>query len=85
MATGSNQATFSNRELGEEDISALYEALYPVRAKYKDFGLQIGVHIREIRNIEAKYKDHSDCLLEILSVRLNQELPLTCADIYRAL
>ena len=85
MATGPSQATFPNRELGEGEISALYEALYPVTAKYKDFGVLIGVHIREIRNIEAKYKDHSDCLLEILSVRLNQELPLTCADIDRAL
>ena len=85
MATGSSEATSPDTEFGIKDISALHEALCPVSAKYKFFGLQIGVDINEIKKIEADYKDSSDCLLEILLSRLNQELALTCADICKAL
>ena len=66
MASGSSQATLPNTELGIKELSALYEALYPVRAKYKFFGLQIGVGLDEIKGIEANYKDSKD-LLEGLS------------------
>ena len=85
MATGSSEATSPDTEFGIKDISALHEALCPVSAKYKFFGLQIGVDINEIKKIEADYKDSSDCLLEILFLRLNQETALTCADICKAL
>ena len=85
MASGSSQATLPNTKLGVKDVSVLYEALYPVRAKYKFFGLQIGVNLDEIKNIETNYKDSEDCLLEVLSSRLKQEPALTCADIDKAL
>ena len=85
MATGSSEATSSDTEFGIKDISALHEALYPVSAKYKFFGLQIGVDINEIKKIKANCDDSSDCLLEILCSRLNQEPALTCADICKAL
>ena len=85
MASGSSQSTLPNTELGVRDLSALYEALYPVRAKYKFFGLQIGVDLDEIENIETNYKDSEHCLLKVLSVRLKQEPALTCADIDKAL
>ena len=85
MASGSSQATLPNTELGIKDLSALYEALYPVRAKYKFFGLQIGVDINEIKGIETNYKHSEHCLLEVLSARLKQEPALTCADIDKAL
>ena len=85
MATGSSEATSPDTEFGIKDISALHEALCPVSAKYKFFGLQIGVDINEMKKIEANYKDSSDCLLEILCSCLNQEPALTCADLCRAL
>ena len=85
MATGSSQATLSSRELGIKDLSALYEALYPVRAKYKFFGLQIGVDLDEVKNIETNNKDSESCLLEILSSRLKRKPALTCNDIDKAL
>ena len=85
MASGLSQATLPNTELGVKDISALYEALCPVRAKYKFFGLQIGVGLDEIENIETNYKDCNYCFLEVLSARLKQEPALTCADIDKAL
>ena len=85
MATGSSEATSPDTEFGIKDISALHEALCPVSAKYKFFGLQIGVDINEIKKIKANCDDSSDCLLEILCSRLNQEPALTCADICKVL
>ena len=85
MATGSSEATSPDTEFGIKDLSALHEALCPVSAKYKFFGLQIGVDINEIKEIKANCEDSSDCLLEILCSRLNQEPALTCADICKAL
>ena len=85
MATGSNQATLPSRELGVKYLSALYEALYPVRAKYKFFGLKIEVDLDEIKNIETNNKDSESCLLEILSSRLKRKPALTCNDIDKAL
>ena len=85
MATGSSQATLPSRELGVGDLSALYEALYPVRAKYNFFGLKIGVGLDEIKCIESNNKDSESCLLEILSLRLKRKPALTCNDIDKAL
>ena len=85
MATGSSEATLPDTEFGIKDTSALHEALCPVSAKYKFFGLQIGVDINQIKEIKANCDDSSDCLLEILCSRLNQEPALTCADICKAL
>ena len=85
MATGSSETTSPNTGLAIKDLNALVEALYPVRAKYKFFGLQIGVDINEIEDIEANCKDSSYCLLQILRARLKQEPALTCADIDNAL
>ena len=44
----------SNTELGEDDLGALYEAIYPGRNSYKSIGLLIGVKIGEIENIESR-------------------------------
>ena len=86
MATGSSHATLPSRELGVKDLSGLYEALYPVRAKYRGFGLQIEVDLDEIKNIESNNnKDSGNCLLEILSSRLKRKPALTCNDIDKAL
>ena len=85
MATESSQATLPSRELGVDDISALYEALYPVRARYKFFGLKIGVGLDDIKNIESNNKDSESCLLEILSLRLKRKPALTRTDIDKAL
>ena len=85
MATVSSETASPNTGLAIKDLNALVEALYRVRAKYKFFGLQIGVDINEIEDIEANCKDSSNCLLQILRARLKQEPALTCADIDKAL
>ena len=85
MATGSSQAASPDTELCEDDLGALHEALYSVRYKCRTFGLQIGLLLKEIKNIEKQEEDHGERLLEILSLRLNKATPLTWNDIDRAL
>ena len=85
MATGSSKVASPNTELGEDDLGALYEALYPARNCYKSIGLLIGVKIGEIENIESNKADSGDRLLAILSVRLNKAEPLIWNEIDSAL
>ena len=85
MAKGSSGVMSPNTELDIGDLSALHEALCPVSAKYKFFGLQIGVDINEIKKIEANYKDSSEFLLEILCSRLRRKPALTYNVIDKAL
>ena len=74
-----------NRKFDRSDLDSLYEALYPVRAKYMSFGLQIGLDIDKLRSIEMHFYRSSECLREVLSARLKQEPTLTCANIVPAL
>ena len=83
--TWPTMATGSNTGLGEDDLGDLYEALYPIRKKYKSFGLQIKIKKSEIESIEAQYSDHGDRLLEILTVRTKQTPALTWNLIDKAL
>ena len=85
MATGSREVASSNTELGEDDLGALYEAIYPARNSYKSIGLLIGVKIGEIENIESNKTDSGDCLLAVLSIRVKKSKPLTWNDIDSAL
>ena len=85
MATGSSKVASPNTELGEDDLGALYEALYPARNSYKSIGLLIGVKIGGIENIESNKTDSGDRLLAILSVRLNKAEPLIWNEIDSAL
>ena len=85
MATGSSKVASPNTELGEDDLGALYEALYPARNCYKSIGLLIGVKIGEIENIESNKIDSGDRLLAVLSVRLNKAEPLIWNEIDSAL
>ena len=75
-ATGSGEDNYFD----ECDIAKLYDALYPLRRKYKLFALQINVMKSEIENIEAQYKDLGECLLEILNASIKQGLTLDCVD-----
>lgn len=79
-------ATWSRREdLYEDDLANLFDTLYPVCHKYKHLGLQIGVKMSEIRDIEKRYTGSDEKLLEVLSLRLKMAQSLTWADIVQAL
>ena len=84
MASAS-RATSPHEGLGEDDLGDLYEALYPIRHKYKHLGLQMKVKKSEIENIEAQHSDHGDRLLEILTIRVKQTSFLTWTIIEKAL
>ena len=83
MATGSSEVASPNTRLGEKDLAELHRVLYPARNKCNFIGLQIGLGFDEIENIESNKT--GDRLLEILSVRLNKDKPLTWNEIYSAL
>ena len=85
MATGSGQGASPSTCLGVSDLGVLCEVLHPVRSKYKHLGLQIGVDITTIQNIEADHSKAEDRLLEVFLVRLNDHRALTWADIVKAL
>ena len=85
MATGSSEVASPNTRLDEKDLAELHRVLYPARNKCNSFGLQIGLRFDEIENIESNKTDSGDRLLEILSVRLNKDKPLTWNEIYSAL
>ena len=83
MATWSGKAASPGKELGENDLKYLYDALYPVRNKCRALGLQLGLVMRDIKAIEQT--DPGERLLEMLSVRLDKAEPLTWDDVDTAL
>lgn len=85
MAAGLGQEWSINTALGEDDLGRLYEILYPVRRNYLPFGLQIGVKLRDIQNVDVQQTDTGHHLLGILSVRVRQTPALTWAVIDKAL
>ena len=73
------------KELTINDLPLLCNTLNPVASKCFDLGLQLGVDILQIRDIEQNYKKCEDQLREIISERLKQDSPLTWHDIVTAL
>ena len=84
MATGSGPPLASH-ELGEEDLAVVIEALVPVAERLEFFGLQIGMQMNEIAQIQKEFTDPCQCLLRILRTRLERSPALTWNDIDRAL
>ena len=81
----SSQVNVRSKYLGEDDLGDLHRALYPIRIKYKPFGLNIGVKITDIKAIEEQYRNPGERLLEVLLARLNDTPPLTWSIIDTAL
>ena len=84
MATGAGPP-LASRELGEEDLAVVIEALVPVAKELEFFGLQIGVQMNEIALIKKELTNPRLCLLKILHTRLERSPALTWNDIDRAL
>ena len=84
MATGVGPPLVSH-ELCEEDLAVVIEALVPVAEKLEFFGLQIGMQMNEIAQIQRQFTDPCQCLLRILRTRLERSPALTWNDIDRAL
>ena len=59
-------------------VDALREVrqlLYPVRRKWYDIGIELGLKVGELDNIKAAYSDHRECLTE-MKVWLRSTHPL---------
>ncbi len=77
-------ASPSQNENSEPDFSTIYEALYPVRLKWYEIGLNLGIHYRELNVIKKENGDCSTCLRETLIIRFETETP-TWNDFIKAL
>ena len=94
MATGTgpccsapaDQSHHSPDKLGEDDLKIVLEALHPVSGKYIFLGVAMNVKMNDIEKIQRQcFSNPDECLLKILSFRLNQIPSLTWRDIDRAL
>ena len=64
----------------------LQDDLFPVRDKWYDIGLRIGLTCGDLDVIKAQYRDDfKDCLREMLKLRLSRARPLNAADVIAAL
>ena len=60
--------------------------MFPVRDKWYDIGLHIGLTCGDLDIIKAQYRDDfKDCLREMLKLRLSRAKPLNVAGIVLAL
>ena len=85
MAAGSSEAASVSREFTVDDLADLSATLHKVSTKYRFFGLQIGLKMHEISEIEVNHSKSADRLLDVLFTRLNLEPAISCADIVKAL
>ncbi len=53
-----------------DDLSTLYEQLFPARAKWCNIGLKLKVTIDTLEAIASKHNNPDDCLREMLAKRL---------------
>ena len=68
------------------DLSEVYEKVFSARPKWYNIGLALGLPLATLDSIRMKYReDPSDCLREMLKVRLKLENPLMWREIIRAL
>ena len=73
------------RELGKDDLKVVFKALLPVARKYEFFGIELGLDMDEIDEIQRRCTDSRQCLLRILDTCLRQIPALTWNDIDSAL
>ena len=81
----SSTAGQESKQLNEDDLSVIFEALHPMAERYLFFGIGIKVKMNEIEKIQKRCSDPNECLLKILSIRLKQLPALTWDDIDKAL
>ena len=68
-----------------DDIGQVLNRLYHVRTKWLNIGLELGVHIRDLNNIEREGNDDSTRLRKMLSFALNSQQKVTWKQICEAL
>ena len=59
-----------------DDLREVRGLLYPLRRKWYDIGIELGLKIGELDNIKAAYSDHGECLTEMIKLWLKSTNPL---------
>ena len=59
-----------------DDLREVRGLLYPVRRKWYDIGIELGLKVGELDNIKASYSDHGECLTEMIKLWLKSTVPL---------
>ena len=71
--------------LHKKNLKEVRDFLYDVRLKWYDLGLEVGVEVEDLDEIETTQKDPGVCLREVLKKRLKLVDPLTWKTIGEAL
>ena len=78
--------TWSNQALSDKDLRDIINELHPLVHKYKLIGIQLGeIEYSDIQRIEAQRSQQSECMLEVISLRLKKTPALTWGGIISAL
>ncbi len=70
-----------------KDLQKVYKAVYPARARWRPLGLELGLQLEDLDDIEDLYsrKGNGRCLEEVLSKWLKGHLSPTWEDVADAL
>ena len=68
-----------------DDLAQVLNCLYHVRSKWLNIGLELGVHITDLTNIEHEGNDDSTRLRRKLTLALNSRQEVTWKQICKAL
>ena len=74
-------ARCSPRYATTDSANDLVNELDPVSYKYHEIGLQLGVTLEKLREIDCLYTNSKDKLREVIAARLRQAQPLTWPSI----
>ena len=59
-----------------DDLREVRKLLYPIKRKWYDIGIELGLRIGELDNIQAANSDHGECLIMMIKVWLKSINPL---------
>ena len=58
-----------------DDLRDVRNLLFPVKRKWFDIGIELGLKVEELNNIKAEHADHSQCLTQMILVWLKSINP----------
>ena len=74
-----------DQRLSENDLQAVKTAVFPVRAKWYDFGVELKLPPSDLDAIREDFDQSDDCLREVLLMCLRSPTGLTWGAIVAAL
>ena len=59
-----------------DNLREVRKLLYPIRRKWYDIGVELGLKVNELDNIKAANSDHGECLILMIKKWLKSINPL---------